>query len=352
MKVAKPWTSKDVGQAIARVSDSGTYANYGPQVQHLEERFARFFGVRSGQVAVAASGTLGLMGALATSQVSNWLLPSWTFTATPAAAVWAKKSLRFGDVTSDDWMLERERGYADEGLLPVLSFGSDIPPYTLDSTKEIVVDAAASLLSARNSLGHLPRTAAVMFSLHATKPVGVSEGAVVVFGDSDRAAQFRQWTNFGLEHTRSSETLGINAKMEEVVASLLHLSLDTVDEEIDQWQEIRSWSNDVSSELGLTQSPGLEPSLGPYWVVVFPDETTRNQVERFLADDKIETRRWWAEGCHRMQPYSHIPRGDLTVTEDIARRYLGLPFHVGLDGNDRDRIAESLANARQTLRTW
>jgi dTDP-4-amino-4,6-dideoxygalactose transaminase len=353
MKIRPPWGLADVSKAVARVEKSGTYANNGPVVQHLEERFADYFGVLPERVVLTSNGTMGLMGALAVSSTQRWRVPSWTFTATPAAALWAQKTIRFSDVSAEDWMLESDSSSDEPSAdIPVLPFGVRVPDHLVIHNGELVIDAAASLLSVRAGLGNLPRNLTVVFSLHATKPLGVGEGGIAVFGDPDRASAFRLWQNFGLDKTRNSEALGLNAKMDEVTAALLHLSVDTFDDTVAEWQNVRSAANDASNQLGLTCSPGSTESLGPYWVVQFPDQGTRDAVEETLHRNQIETRRWWGEGCHRMIPYSNLLKDELPVTENLARTTLGLPFHRDLTARDFEKIMEVMTRVRRELKTW
>ena len=68
---------------------------------------------------------------------------------------------------------------------------------------------------------------------------------------------------------------------------------------------------------------------------------------RALADAGVDSRQWWSKGCHREPAFSECPHGDLSATEDLGRRVLGLPFHEALGEDDIGRIAGVVASAAQ-----
>jgi dTDP-4-amino-4,6-dideoxygalactose transaminase len=68
-----------------------------------------------------------------------------------------------------------------------------------------------------------------------------------------------------------------------------------------------------------------------------------------LADDGIDTRRWWGMGCHRDTAFAGERRDDLSVTDRLAQSTLGLPFSIDLDAGEIDRIADAMNRALDRL---
>jgi dTDP-4-amino-4,6-dideoxygalactose transaminase len=66
-------------------------------------------------------------------------------------------------------------------------------------------------------------------------------------------------------------------------------------------------------------------------------------VARHLAAAGIDSRHWWAAGCHRQLAFAHCPRIDLETTEYLARHTLALPFHLRLGPAQLNRIVMSLS---------
>src|SRR5712672_2603620 len=68
------------------------YTNHGPLVKAFETELAKHFGVATSELATASNATLAIaqsLRALGAPAGSLCVMPSWTFVATAAAAVWA-----------------------------------------------------------------------------------------------------------------------------------------------------------------------------------------------------------------------------------------------------------------------
>ncbi len=72
----------------------------------------------------------------------------------------------------------------------------------------------------------------------------------------------------------------------------------------------------------------------------------RNQTAKVMQDlaaAGIESRRWWAEGCHRQEAFAACPRTALEVTQHLAGHTLALPFHLRLRPAQLNHVVISLA---------
>jgi dTDP-4-amino-4,6-dideoxygalactose transaminase len=339
-KVIDPGMSLERLRAVAK---SGVFSNFGPQVRELEQRFAEIFGVPSTQVVTAANATLALTGAMSVSEASSWNIPAWTFAATAHAATMTGMPFRFVDVSPETWMIDTSAaGQAGEGTVVVMPFGTPLAEANWGDDAEVVVDAAASFGSMVDKFPTLPLRTALVFSLHATKVLGVGEGAVIVFGDADRATAFRSWSNFGFAGSRDSVSSGTNAKMSEYVAALLHTELDHWPQTLSEWTNVRTLVDAASGRTGLKLQPHSRGVIGPYWIAVFEDIEARRTAEYLLAEAGVETRRWWGPGLHRMSAFAGVPFTDLRQTESLGARYLGLPFYRGLETEQIAKIVNIL----------
>lgn len=325
------------------VANSRVFSNYGPQVRELERRVAELFGVSASRVATATNATLAITGAMAVSQAVSWKIPAWTFAATAHATTSLGLPFRFVDVSAETWMIDPSTiTSGKEGTVVVLPFGIPLVEANWDNAAEVVVDAAASFGSMFNQFPELPANTSVVFSLHVTKVIGVGEGAVIIFGDADRAEAFRSWSNFGFAGSRDSVSAGTNAKMCEFVAALLHSELDHWPQALHEWKNLRAIVDTASDEAGLALQPSSRGIVGPYWIAVLQDNEARKKVESGLAEAGIQTRRWWGPGLHRMQAFRGIPFDNLQQTEDVASRYLGLPFFRDLTSTQVHRIVSAV----------
>jgi dTDP-4-amino-4,6-dideoxygalactose transaminase len=320
------------------------YANDGPLLQEYESRLAEHLGVPAERLVACSSATLGLQGAAALIPVQDFVAPAFTFPATLLALHHAGKRIRLCDINADTWQIEPE-GDSDPsstGLMRVLPFGASLDSVGSGGWTYTVIDAAASLGSDVTGLVDLPANWAVVFSLHATKVLGVGEGGAVVFGTPERASAFRSWINFGFDHSRESRVLGTNAKLPETAAAYGLAALAQWVTEKNEWRDARQLAREVDERLGIGTLVSAYPGVNPYWIVRFADKETRKRAELFLANDGIDSRRWWGSGCHTMPALAAMARGSLAVTDEVAGTTLGLPMYRGLRRSDVDRFAHVL----------
>ena len=328
---ASPHWSDAIHNRLSKIWQAGQFSNFGPQVRELEELFAQKMQVSPSQVVSVTNATLGLAGALQTSGMPRWLVPSWTFAATVHAAVLARVKVSLVDVREDTWMNSHiGKNPADSGVLLVLPFGAGLADFNWGDDQDVVIDAAASITAKFPSLSNLPKKSSVVFSLHATKVLGAGEGGVVVFGTEAAARRFRQWTNFGFDSRRESALVGLNAKMSEITAACNIVQLENWDRIIQEWAAARATMETMASSVGIEVFSPVNGGSGPYFIALFSGHDERNMVEKFLHDGGVETRRWWGAGCHKMPAFLHLPREALFETERVSGRYLGLPLFPGL----------------------
>jgi len=327
---------------LHQIEESGVFSNYGPQLEELHTRFAKRLNVKPDQVLVLANATLAIAGLAQLLDSQHFRVPSWTFAATALSVLQAGKDLTFADV---DYESHRVKIECDSGpTIATLPFGVGLPEAWQNASDfPHIIDGAASLGSVTD-LSDLPTHSSIVFSLHATKYLGVGEGALVVAGDPAIAAQLKSWSNFGFDGTRSSVQLGTNAKMSEFQAAVAHAALDHEPNEHRSWGLLRKRARQVEESLKIGISSLSDNSIAPYWIVNFQSAARREAAETALRDASIDCRRWWASGCHVMPALRSCAReGELANTEALANHTLGLPFFIGMEEDDFDAISSCLS---------
>lgn len=332
---------------LEAMDQSRIYSNFGPLTRQLEARYAHFLGVKSCQVVSVANATLGLVGAVTTGRQDAWVVPAWTFPATGLAVLSSTKRLILGDIDPQSWDLDFGHyvSVSSVGLLPVVPYGASFRLDRWLGYEEVVIDAAASLGNAPD-LATLSPGWAVVFSLHATKVLGAGEGGIVVFGDNERANEFRAWTNFGFQGLRVSGQPGTNAKMSEISAAYALAALDNWPEELEDWKLVRTEVKSIVDVLGLSTGPTDLADINPYWIVDCGSVDARKALEIHLKSDQIDSRSWWPVPLSRMPAF-----GDLNlecdiafpVAQEVSGRVLGLPMYRDLTQEDLGRVHDSVS---------
>ncbi|MET0182241.1 MAG: DegT/DnrJ/EryC1/StrS family aminotransferase, partial [Caulobacterales bacterium] len=231
-------------------------------------------------------------------------------------------------------------------VVPVLPFGhaggvADWTQFEKDTGVPVVVDGAAAFDAVRDA------TTPIVVSMHATKALGIGEGGFLATTDQALADHVRALTVFGFTGTRDSQMPAFNAKLSEYAGAVGLAALDF-------WPETPGRLIRASHLLraSFLRMPEVEfqHGWGADWtsttcIVNVPDGQA-DIVERRLAAGGIETRRWWERGLHRQPAFRNsLYADDLSATNKLAARVIGLPFSVDLTFDDAAVITQSMAEA-------
>jgi dTDP-4-amino-4,6-dideoxygalactose transaminase/SAM-dependent methyltransferase len=359
LPIARPLlpSADRLGPYLREIDANRTYSNFGPLVRRLEERLAERLELETGRVVTVTNATLGIAAALAAQgarQGAYCLLPGWTFVATAHAAIQAGLVPYFVDVDPLSWalepdaaklLIERLSPSSVGAVVPVAPFGRPVDVEAWDRFAEetgvaVVIDAAAGFDALRAS-----RVPAVV-SLHATKALGAGEGGFLATTDPGFAVAFQQRINFGFFGDRSAAIAATNAKMSEYNAAVALAALDG-------WAATRARLA-AAAEIyrgALDSVPGVQPMAGcgrefvaTTFVAELPaDAPPLDRIETALAAQGVSTRRWWNRGLHREPAFVDFPATDLSVTERLAERTIGLPFWIDMKESEAVRVADALA---------
>lgn len=337
---------------LQRIDASGWFSNFGPLVQELESRLAARFEAPT-EVVTVTNGTLGLTLALMALELpagAFCAVPSWTFVATAHAVLMAGLTPWFVDVGPDhgeltpDLLVEalpRAPGPV-VAALPVSVMGRPVDAQAWaafgDRTGvQVILDAAAGF----DGVDRAP--VPVMVSLHATKVLGIGEGAFLATEDPGLARRWRALTNFAFMGDRTARFPATNAKLSEYAAAVGLAALDV-------WPETRDRYFAVARRLriALSDEPrvGFQAGWGLDWIsstcLVSLPQGSADAVEAVLLGHGVETRRWWGAGCHAAPAFAGCPADRLETTLRLAGSGLGLPFSAHLKSDQINRVARAL----------
>jgi dTDP-4-amino-4,6-dideoxygalactose transaminase len=334
-----------IAKYFERIDQSKIYSNFGPLNSELIGRLALYFGLPASNIVTVANATLGIQGALETSPTqpsSSWDLPSWTFTATAAAAVSSTRAITFRDVNNEGRLIASTHA---DAVIDVLPFGAAPRFERLPShLSSAIIDAAASFDSLKDLSFDRDTPFSAVISLHATKILPAGEGGVFVTNSEEWASKFKAWTNFGMGSNRISNFVGTNAKLSEYAAAVALSSLDEWPQLRPQLLELSERAFELSTRFSLKTTEAMKDGLAtPYWVIFCKNHKVKSDMVGAFQEANIMTRDWWGQGCHKMPAYAHVPFDDLSTTDQLAATSLGLPFHLQLTNEDFTRIEKVFA---------
>lgn len=291
---------------LRRPYEDEWFTNFGPLTTDLAtEVVARF---PAGAVAIpVANATVGLQAALLATDVvgKRVIVPSFTFPATLHAVTAAGGIPHIVDVDRKTWQLDASsipwnlNHHGPIGaIVPVKTFGATVDDSELlcaaaENGVPVVIDAAAAFptVGITQSMKREAHTLRV-YSFHATKPLSIGEGGVIV-GPAVSESALRSTTNFGLG-VSGQVTSGTNAKMDEFAAARAIAALQDFDTRVQRRRLfVRSVyeAADLSSFMLL---PSDEPPTWSFFPLLCPSAEISSHVMEVAKEAGVETRRYYS----------------------------------------------------------
>ncbi|PFI91820.1 DegT/DnrJ/EryC1/StrS family aminotransferase [Priestia megaterium] len=349
---------------LSQIERSRWYSNYGPLNTLFENRVIDEYYDGNGAVITVNNATIGLMLAINQRKRPKGrfaLMPSFTFSATPLAAIWCGLEPYFVDVKKDDWCMNEElveellRKLGDKVavVVPYTTFGTDLSLSFYKQIEEsgvpVVFDAAPSFgTSGHNGSFGKDFPGLIVFSFHATKSFGIGEGGLVYSADKDLIGQIRKAGNFGFSTNKETILQGLNSKISEYTAAIALATLDTFSEKIRMRQEIYQWYREQFQQIPvLKEKWQLQKTEGEiayqFMPVLCPKDQSNAEFVKLLADNHIEARTYFSPTCHQQGFFQSFKQTLLPVTKDISERILSLPLWEGMEKKDTVKITQVIA---------
>jgi dTDP-4-amino-4,6-dideoxygalactose transaminase len=345
----------ELAPLLERIDASRQYSNFGPLARELEHDLAAWLSetsARAVHVVSLSTGTTALEVPLAAMRLparARVLVPSLTFPATALAVIRMGYVPVFSDVDPDSWQLTPALASAArcDAVLPVATYGLPLDvqawdAFTAHTGRPVLIDGASAL--GAQAVG---QTTSVAFSLHATKPFGCGEGGLCGTSDAEFAQTVHRMSNFGFENKRTID-IGTNAKLSEYAAAVALAQLQRREHLLSERRRI--WR---AYQRALATIPGIRLQANPHdhapSVLCVALDRPAEPVQEILAAQGIETRRWYCPALHTHPALEGCERtGALSVTNLLAERLIGLPFHHFLSDAAIAQIGASLAEALST----
>lgn len=339
-------TAEDLLPYLQLIDKKRIYSNIGPMVTELQQTLSEKI-VGAPTVAVS-NGTLAIELALRSLYLragTPVLCPAFTFVATGQAIANAGLSPFFCDVDlSAAWQMTPEiaaRAIHDSHLhvgavVPVAPFGVPVDveawsAFSVEMGIPVVIDAAGALTTQKISKD--PWVIAA-YSLHATKFIGAGEGGAVSTHNEVLLRRVREMMNFG--------DGGTNAKMSEYHAAIALASLVRVEQKRAGSRWLRREYESALEGVGVSfQSDDCRDAV--LLPVLLPEGVSASAAAAWMLADGIETKQWYRPFLDERVQFARGAWGLLTATEQLRRRYIGLPFHKMIEKSHVLTVADSLA---------
>lgn len=360
-----------IADDYAKIVDSNWFTNFGPYEREFSQKAADYIGEDVYACSVS-NATLGLFIAIQTlfdlnSDRKKILVPSFTFAAGPEMLILSGFTPVFIDIDENSW--QPDLGKAEEyirnnqdsvaGILLCNIFG--VGNTSIEKWEDIahtynlplIIDSAAGFGSMyREGQRVGVRGDCEIFSLHATKPLAVGEGGLIVSMNQDIIEKFKSFENFGFNHEKKIGVVGINAKMQEFNAAIGLRQLEGFDARLaNRRQNLEKYKLKLASTGCIFQENDQNSTIPFVSVITESKKLTETTLDK-LVQSGVEARKYY-EPLHNQSALidqSEIS-GELSVTEDIYDRIMSLPLHDSMSDDQIDFITDIIVQAYEKYKS-
>jgi len=343
---------------VDRIFDSGWLTNNGSLLQTLEKRLSEHLGVK--HLICVANGSLALQLAYKALELKGEVITSpFSFAATTSTLAWEGLKPVFADIHPTCFNLDPNNiepliTEHTSAIVPVHVFGNPCQVEAIQDIADkhnlkVIYDAAHAF--GVNYTDQNGQTQSVLnygdistLSFHATKLFHTIEGGAVITNDDELAKKIRLLINFGITSPTTIESVGTNAKMNEMEAAMGLCVLDEIDIIKSERQCI--WQTYQQKLPGLVKFQQWNPQSHnnhAYAPVLFESEAQLLKVEAKLKENNILPRRYFYPSLDTLDYLQH--NQTCSISRDIASRILCLPIYPELTEQGQHHVVIKIAEA-------
>jgi dTDP-3-amino-2,3,6-trideoxy-4-keto-D-glucose/dTDP-3-amino-3,4,6-trideoxy-alpha-D-glucose/dTDP-2,6-dideoxy-D-kanosamine transaminase len=261
---------------------------------------------------------------------------------------------RFVDVKSNTYLMDIEQ--LDQVLtpktkcvLPVHLYGqcvnmNRVTEFAQKNKLSVLEDCAQSagaMFEGKKS-GAFGEVAA--FSFYPTKILGgYGDGGMVVTQKEELSEKVRKLRMYGMVGKYYSEEHGYNSRLDEVHAKILTLKLKYLDSYVEKRRLLADNYRRLLGGSELILPEEAEGNSHAYYLYVVR-HPRRDAIIEELKKHDIFLNISYPWPIHTMQGYVHLgyKKGDLPVTEDLAKEIFSLPMYPTLIEADQERTCQAI----------
>lgn len=349
----------EVDIAIKEVIDSSAFIN-GKIVQEFAINLAKYLNVK--HVIPCANGTDALqvaMMALDLQPGDEVITPSFTYIATTEVIALLNLTPVFVEVDPQTFCIapaaiRNAITPRTKAIVPVHLYGQSANmEEIMNIAREFnlyVIEDNAQAIGAEYifSNGTRKKTGTIgtvgTTSFYPSKNLAAfGDGGAIYTNDEDLAAKMKMIVNHGQSKRYYHDVVGCNSRLDSIQAAVLNEKLKHLDEYI----EARRQAADFYDQAFGNCEKITIPFRAAYSTHVFHqytlilDNVNRNELHRFLADEKIPSMIYYPVPAHRQKMFAHFNTASLNmpVTDWLTERVISVPMHTELDQEQLNYIS-------------
>lgn len=345
----------ELDEAYRRVLDSAWFIQ-GTECEAFEKEYAEYTGTRYCVGTATGLDAIHLiLKAMNIGAGDEVIVPSNTFIATALAVSHTGAVPVFAEPEPDTYNIDA--GRIEEKITgrtkAIIAVHLQGRPADMDRIRltarthglRVIEDAAQAHGSRyrKKRAGSLSDAAA--FSFYPGKNLGaLGDGGCVTTNDKALADKIRILGNYGSDYKYHHVCKGFNSRLDEMQAAFLRVKC----RHLDRWNCGR---RQIAEKYlaGITNNAVILPprSTCEYehvYHVFAVRSRMRNELEKYLADNGIETVKHYPVPMHLQKAYQelHILQGQLPAAEEISQTILSIPIHYGMKEEQVQYVIETI----------
>jgi len=345
-----------INARIQKVLDHGQYI-MGPEVAELEQRLARFVGVK--HCIGVCDGTTAMMIAMMALEVKpgdEVITTPFTFIATGEMIALVGAKPVFVDIDPETYnldaaLIERAITPRTRAILPVSLYGqcSDMDAINAVAAKHklaVIEDAAQSFGATYKGRRSGALSTIATTSFFPTKPLGCYGDGGACFTDDDAlAARMAQIRVHGQSKRYYHPIIGMNGRLDTLQAAVLLAKLETLEEELAARQRIGArYSQKLA---GAVKTPKVAPGNTHVYAQYTIQVENREAMQAKLKEQGIPTAVHYPVPLNLQPAFASLGQGEgaFPKSDHAAKRVMSLPMDAFLDEATQDRIVAAVRAA-------
>lgn len=339
-----------------KVSNSGQII-LGPEVKSFEKNFSNFTGNKFGVGVNSGTDALEIiLMTLGIGRGDEVITTSNTAVPTVSAIVSCNAKPVFVDINEEDFLInisqiKKKISKKTKAIIVVNLYGQCINFSKLKKALKgkkikIIEDCAQSSGSYQGKKPSGSFGVMSAFSFYPTKNLGTfGDGGMVVTNNKKYYLKALQLRKYGMSKQYYSNFHGINSRLDELHAAILNFKLKTLPSDIKKRRMIANYYNEKISNKKLILPVENKGNYHSYYVYVVRSKK-RSKLLNYLKKKKIFCNISYPYPIHLMKAYRYLgyKKGDLKVTEKLAREILSLPMYPELSMKKIRYIVKTINN--------
>ena len=285
-------------------------------------------------------------------------MPTNTFVATANAVILSGNTPVFTDINRNTLCMSfesvQEHTDSETAAIILVHMGGLITPDYYKIKKHcdtlglhLIEDAAHAHGASIDGIKAGNLGSAGCFSFYPTKIMTTGEGGMITTNDHKLCATARALRNHGENADGEFIYNSSNYRMSEINAVLGRSQLKRLKENIQKRYYLAvEYMMRLNSVSGITMLPTYSHIFNSYWnfFIVLDSNINRDSFRKELLNHDIQTGDAYYPGCHKMRVFEKYAT-DCPISDNILKRHVVLPMHVGMKKEDIIFIANSIKKA-------